>query len=39
MQRREWAYRDGRFTNEALERRRELNTLIRLMQKTAGEIE
>jgi hypothetical protein len=33
------AYRHGRFTNEAVERRRELNALIRLMQKTAGEVE
>jgi hypothetical protein len=32
-------YRHGRFTNEAVERRRELNMLIRLMQKTANEIE
>jgi hypothetical protein len=32
-------YRDGRFTNEAIERRRELNALIRLMRKTAKEIE
>jgi hypothetical protein len=33
------ACRHGRFTNEAIERRRELNALIRLMQKTAGEVE
>ena len=33
------AYRHGRFTNEAIERRRELNALIRLMQKSAAEVE
>jgi hypothetical protein len=33
------AYRHGRFTNEAVERRRELSALIRLMQETAEEVE
>jgi hypothetical protein len=32
-------YRHGRFTKEAVERRRELNRLIRLMQKTARDVE
>ena len=31
-------YRHGRFTNEAIARRRELNDLIRLMQKAAKEV-
>jgi hypothetical protein len=33
------AYRHGRFTHEAVERRRKLSALIRLMQKTAREVE
>src|SRR5215217_4653827 len=32
-------YRHGRFTNEAIARRRELGALIRLMQKIAEEVE
>ena len=32
-------YRHRRFTNHAIERRRELNALIRLMQKTAEDVE
>jgi len=32
-------YRHGRFTNEAIARRRELNAPIRLMQKTAKQVE
>jgi hypothetical protein len=32
-------YRHGRFTNEAVARRRELHALIRLMQTTARETE
>jgi hypothetical protein len=31
-------YRHGRFTNEAIERRREVNALIRLMRRTAKEV-
>ncbi len=32
-------YRSGHFTNEAIQRRRELNALIRHMTETAGEVE
>jgi hypothetical protein len=32
-------YRHGRFTQEAIERRRELNALIRLLRRTAEELE
>jgi hypothetical protein len=32
-------YRHGRFTNEAIARRRGLTALIRLMQKTARQVE
>ena len=31
-------YRHGDFTNEALEQRRVLNELIRLLRQTAGEV-
>ena len=31
-------YRNGRYTNEAIERRRELNSLIRLMRRTTKEV-
>jgi hypothetical protein len=32
-------YRHGRFTNKAIERQREMNAMIRALQKTAREVE